>query len=93
MTVQELIDQLLKIEDKEKLVVNYYDGSYNLQRSLATIDLYTSDDCTNVYDSLEEAIRMADEGEDVFLKHCIVIDNFHDIYSLFKYSHTYFYSK
>jgi hypothetical protein len=74
MTVQELINQLLLIEDKTKLVVNEYDGWYNIYQSLATIDLYTSDDCTNLYDSIEESERMSDEGETCIVKHCILID-------------------
>lgn len=72
MTVQELIDQLSLIEDKSKLVINEYDGWYNPFRSLATIDLFTSDDCCNLYDTYKEA-----EGrlkEEVTIKHCILLD-------------------
>lgn len=71
MTVQELINQLSLIEDKSQLVINYYDGWYNPYRSLATIDLYTSDDCTNLYDSNAEA---KDGEKEIITKHCILLD-------------------
>lgn len=74
MNVQELIDQLSLIKDKSKLVINEYDAWYTSFRSLATIDLYTSDHCINLYNSHEEAKGMSNEEETVITKHCILID-------------------
>lgn len=71
MTVQELIDQLFLIEDKSKLVVNEYDSWYNEYNSLATIDLYTSDNCRNMYETKREA---EDKEKEVVTKNCILID-------------------
>lgn len=74
MTIQDLIDQLLLVEDKTSSVINEYDGSYNVFKSLANIILYTSDDCLNLYDNIDEAVAMKDEDSDIMIKHCVLID-------------------
>lgn len=91
MTVQELIDQLILIEDKSKLVINEYDGWYNLFSSLATIDLYTSDDCTNLYDTFKEAAGRND-AKNVVTKHCILIDTSEGKGNYTSDTHKYFYT-
>jgi hypothetical protein len=90
MTVQELIDQLLLIEDKSKLVVNEYDGWYNEYNSLATIDLYTSDNCRNMYGTKREAEY---EEKEVITKNCILIDTSDGYKILTSDLQEYFYTK
>lgn len=73
MTVQQLIDQLLLIEDKSKVVIEEYDGWYNPFKSIGEIDLYTSDEMCNLYDNYEEAAGR--ENALVTKVPCIIIDS------------------
>ena len=61
MTVQDLINILNKVKDKNRLVVHYYDGVYSDLKEgidkhypecsdIQELTLYTSDEGTNIYD-------------------------------------------
>jgi len=90
MTVQELIDGLSLVEDKSRLVINKYDAWFIPFRSLATIDLYTSDGGCNLYDTTKEAGC----GEDkVVTIPCILIDTSDGIVRYRDETQQYFYTK
>lgn len=65
MTVQDLINILNKIEDKNRIVVHVYDGMYSMieenenlkypeDSDIQELTLYTSDEMTNLYDYKDE---------------------------------------
>jgi hypothetical protein len=73
MTVQELINKLNKIENKNRLVVYNYDAWYDILENIHEIILHTDDDCINLYDE-DWTDFTTKEAKDYIPVECILIN-------------------